>query len=456
MTLPDSSTYIYRTATNALGASQSTDGLSEYQKAPAYVIQFSLGTLSGDTFTPTLPLGGYSINPDYNATNTALPNGDVPIGSDSLFSAVIDQIRLVSKNKLRNDAPGGYTPVYSSGNLTGITLNETIGGYSPNTTIECTIGAGGNGIYKAFSGTIDGSGNISGFTYDGNPLSSTNSITGPWDACTHIHVQPRPVPTGETRVKFDFGPGISFIRDTAPYALANDSAFLSCTFAHSIATKSDGVITPAIAQSGTAIIGRVTNDDPDDIWNQMEFYTAYTGHSSKAGSDLCNPINIGRGIFGEGQQDKGLNTVNYSKYYIDSVEIPNFVKDVEGGYYVAVRNTNTSNGSIAAFIAGNDTDNHIFQVGVLNSATSVNGASGAAFVWNRKNVAFLFGSDDRETFRMEPDGTAVTMRPDAVMNLYKTNLRTFANSSPADGDLWYDGSSLKFRQGSTTKTVTLT
>jgi hypothetical protein len=38
----------------------------------------------------------------------------------------------------------------------------------------------------------------------------------------------------------------------------------------------------------------------------------------------------------------------------------------------------------------------------------------------------------------------------------KVNLATYTNSSPADGDLWFDGTDLNFRVGGVTKTVTLT
>jgi hypothetical protein len=46
----------------------------------------------------------------------------------------------------------------------------------------------------------------------------------------------------------------------------------------------------------------------------------------------------------------------------------------------------------------------------------------------------------------------------ATTSVAQLNLKTSGGtnpSAPADGDLWYDGTNVKFRQGGTTKTFTL-
>jgi hypothetical protein len=34
-----------------------------------------------------------------------------------------------------------------------------------------------------------------------------------------------------------------------------------------------------------------------------------------------------------------------------------------------------------------------------------------------------------------------------IINLYKATLAAYTNTTPADGDLWFDGTDLKFRKG---------
>jgi len=46
--------------------------------------------------------------------------------------------------------------------------------------------------------------------------------------------------------------------------------------------------------------------------------------------------------------------------------------------------------------------------------------------------------------------------PVNVLTFNAVKLSTFDNTTPSDGDLWFDGSDLKFRIGGATKTVTLT
>jgi len=57
---------------------------------------------------------------------------------------------------------------------------------------------------------------------------------------------------------------------------------------------------------------------------------------------------------------------------------------------------------------------------------------------------------------LDVSGKLAASQIPAALALNKTTLATFDNTAPADGDLWFDGSALKFRIGGATKTVTLT
>jgi hypothetical protein len=46
--------------------------------------------------------------------------------------------------------------------------------------------------------------------------------------------------------------------------------------------------------------------------------------------------------------------------------------------------------------------------------------------------------------------------PFDILGLEKIKLNAYTNAAPNDGELWFDGTDLKFQKGGVTKTVTLT
>ncbi len=75
-----------------------------------------------------------------------------------------------------------------------------------------------------------------------------------------------------------------------------------------------------------------------------------------------------------------------------------------------------------------------------------------AFTGWRLNITDTFSAEASKLLDLQVGGATRFL----VLKEGVVRLRAATNSSPTNGDLWFDGTDLKFRTGGVTKTVTLT
>lgn len=92
----------------------------------------------------------------------------------------------------------------------------------------------------------------------------------------------------------------------------------------------------------------------------------------------------------------------------------------------------------------------------LNNVGNLIDATTAATTINNNSAVIVSAMDNtlsRNGSAPNQMGSSLDMNSNSIINLPSLNLIASSPSSPSNGELWFDGTNLKIRIGSTTKTI---